>query len=45
MVALIVFMVLLAALGVAAYLGRTADSRDPDYGLGRIIDPPQPVGR
>jgi hypothetical protein len=46
MVAIIVFVVLLALLGAAVFAGRTADSRDPEYGLGRVIDPPvHPVGR
>jgi hypothetical protein len=46
MVTLIVFVVLLATLGTAVYLGRTVDSRDSEYGLGRVIDPSvHPVGR
>jgi hypothetical protein len=46
MTAIIVFVVLLAALGAAVLLGWTADSRDPDYGLGPIIDPSvRPAGR
>ncbi len=40
MAAIIVFVVLLAALGVAVFLGRTPDSRDTAYGIGPIIDPP-----
>jgi hypothetical protein len=46
MTAIIVLVVLFAALGVASLLGRTVDTRDPDYGLGRIIDGPlAPYGR
>ena len=38
MAATIVFLVLLAALGAAAFFGRTPDSRDRDYGIGPVID-------
>ena len=33
----IVLLILLIALGIAAVLGRTADSRDPNYGLGPVL--------
>ena len=36
MVALVLLLLLLA-LGAASMLGRTADSRDPDYALGAVI--------
>jgi hypothetical protein len=36
MAALILLMFFLA-LGTLSVLGRTVDSRDPDYGLGRLI--------
>lgn len=32
-------LLLLIALGVAAALGKTADSRDPAYGLGALLAP------
>jgi hypothetical protein len=38
MVAL-VFTALLLVLSVLALLGRCADSRDPDYGLGKVLAP------
>jgi hypothetical protein len=40
---LIVLMIL--GLGAAALLGRTPDSRDPEYALGRLIGrrPPEPA--
>lgn len=40
MTGFIVFVVLVAALGLAAYLGWLPDSRDPEFGLGPIIDGP-----
>ena len=36
----LVLLTVVAALGVAAALGLTADSRDPDYGLGRVLGQP-----
>jgi hypothetical protein len=33
----LVFFLILIGLGVAACLGRTADSRDPDYSLGLVL--------
>jgi hypothetical protein len=33
----LVFLILLVALGVASVLGFTPDTRDPDYGLGPVI--------
>ena len=46
MIAIIVFVVILAALGAAVLAGWVADTRDPEYGLGLVIDPPvHPVGR
>lgn len=41
MTAIIVLLALVAALGVAAALGLTADSRDPEYGLGLVLRPRQ----
>jgi hypothetical protein len=38
MAAFIVLLVLIL-LGIAAALGRTADSRDPDYDLGAVLRP------
>jgi hypothetical protein len=37
MTALLVFVVVLAALGAASLLGWTVDSTDPDFALGRLI--------
>lgn len=37
MAAIVVFVLLVAALGVAVVKGWTADSRDSEYGLGRVI--------
>jgi hypothetical protein len=34
---LLLFLVLIA-LGIAAALGGTADSRDPEYGLGLVLN-------
>jgi hypothetical protein len=46
MAAIIVFVVLLVALGAAAFFDRTPDSRDIAYGVGPIIDPPvRPAAR
>lgn len=43
MVTLILLVAALIALGLAAYTGRTADSRNPEYTLGPVFDPrPQP---
>jgi hypothetical protein len=42
MVVVIGLLVLLVALGVATVLGWTADTRDPDYSLGRIVAPRAP---
>lgn len=35
----LILLFLIAALGVASALGRTADSRDREYDLGRILVP------
>ncbi|MDX6256955.1 MAG: hypothetical protein QOJ11_3289 [Frankiales bacterium] len=35
--ATIVIVLIIVGLGAAALLGRTADSRDPEYGLGRLV--------
>jgi hypothetical protein len=46
MTAFIVFLVVLAVLGAAAFFDRTADTRDTAYGLGPVIDPPvRPASR
>jgi hypothetical protein len=37
MTELMIFVVVLAALGVASMLGWTVDSSDPDFSLGRLI--------
>jgi hypothetical protein len=38
--AVVLFLVaFLIACGLASAMGWTADTRDPDYSLGRIIDP------
>jgi hypothetical protein len=37
MVVAIVLLVLLVLAGVAALTGHTADSRDPEYSVGRIL--------
>ncbi len=39
MVTFLILLVLIAAFGAASALGLTADTRDPEYGLGRILDP------
>ena len=39
---ILVFLLLLIGLGVAAYFGRTADSRDPEYSLGPLLAPREP---
>jgi hypothetical protein len=36
---LLVFFLILVGLGVAAYFGHTADTRDPEYGLGLLLHP------
>jgi hypothetical protein len=41
---LIVLVALLAALGLAAALGLTTDSRDTDYSLGRVLRHRRPAG-
>jgi hypothetical protein len=42
-VAALVFLGLFLVLGVLALLGWTADTRDPDYSLGRLLLPdPRP---
>ncbi len=33
----IVLALMIVGLGIATALGWTADSRDPDYGLGRVL--------
>lgn len=38
MTVLILFVAFTALLGAAAAAGWSYDSRDPEYGLGRIID-------
>lgn len=37
MILLLVLGAVLAALGVAAYLGWTPDTRDPEYGVGPLL--------
>ena len=39
MIILAILAALVVALSVASLLGLTADSRDPDYGVGPMIDP------
>jgi hypothetical protein len=39
MIALIL-LVMVMALGIASILGITADSRDPQYGLGQVLRDP-----
>jgi hypothetical protein len=34
---ILLFLLALIGLGLAAYAGRTADSRDPEYGLGLVL--------
>jgi hypothetical protein len=41
MVAVVVLLVVLIAFDVAALLGWTPDTRDPDYQLGRVLAPRQ----
>jgi hypothetical protein len=41
MVALVLLLLLLAA-GLAAALGRSPDTRDPDFGIGRVCRPATP---
>ena len=36
MMILLLFLILIG-VGVAASIGRTADSRDPEYGLGLVL--------
>jgi hypothetical protein len=38
MAALVVLLIIIG-LGIAAVLGWTADSRDPDYALGKVLLP------
>ncbi|MDX6210713.1 MAG: hypothetical protein QOE24_3104 [Frankiales bacterium] len=35
--ALVVIVLMIVGLGAAVLVGRTADSRDPDYGLGGLV--------
>jgi hypothetical protein len=35
--AALVLLILLLVLGAASWAGRTADTRDPDYELGRLL--------
>jgi len=35
--AALILLVVLVALGTLSVLGRTVDSRDPEYGLGEVI--------
>ena len=37
--ALLIVLGFLALLGVAVLAGRTADTRDPEYSLGRVLAP------
>jgi len=39
MIILAILAAFIVALSVASLLGLTADSRDPDYGVGPMIDP------
>jgi hypothetical protein len=39
MAAVVVLLVVLIALDVAALLGWTPDTRDPEYQLGRVLAP------
>ena len=39
MIVAVALGVLIVALGVASVLGWTVDTRDPDYGLGRVLQP------
>lgn len=34
---ILIFFLILIGLGIAASLGRTADSRDPEYGVGPVL--------
>lgn len=44
MLVTLILLAALIALGWAAYTGRTADSRDPEYSLGRVSQPwPRPT--
>jgi hypothetical protein len=40
--AALIFLAFLIALGIASALGWTYDSRDPEFGLGRVISPREP---
>jgi hypothetical protein len=37
--AALILLILIVGMGAAALLGLTADSRDPDYALGRVLRP------
>jgi hypothetical protein len=43
--AALIFLVIIIAMGVAALLGWTADSRDPEYSLGKVLAPRADSGR
>jgi hypothetical protein len=37
--AALIFLAFLVVLGVAVVLGRTPDTRDPEFSLGRVLAP------
>jgi hypothetical protein len=43
--AALLLLLLLIGLAVAAYRGHTPDTRDADYGLGRVVEPRETAPR
>jgi hypothetical protein len=37
--AALIFLIIIVGIGIASVLGWTADSRDPDYSLGKLLHP------